>query len=127
MTSDVNLTSNLTESMRAYDTQTIIFRCATRGTGTTLFWGSDAYIGSRYLRFTYHNRPGRHRVSSTNNNTVATLINITTDANTGITGFISELKIIASQQYPTSSVRCRLNDDGSSNNTLVFCKADQYC
>ena len=129
MSSDLNLTSNLTESMTAYDTQTVIFQCATRGTGTSLSWISDDYIGSgnTEIRFFSHNHPGRNKSSPINSNTVATLINTTTDINTGITEFVSELKITVSQQYPTSSIRCKINGDGASSETLAFCKADQYC
>ena len=125
--SDLTLTSNLTENRTAYDTQTVIFQCATRGTGKTFSWHSDAYIGSENLQFTHRSHSGAHRISPTNKNTVATLINITTDDDTGIIEFISELKITASQQYPNSFVICRLNGDGARSEILNFCKADQYC
>ena len=86
--------------------QTAIFRCTIRGTGTSLTWSSDDYIGSgdNALRLSSNDIPGQIVSSSRNPNTTATLISTTT--NNGMTMIISELQIITSEQYQYSFVSC---------------------
>ena len=113
------LKSNLNEGSIANDAQNVTFRCTIRGTGTILSWISDDYIGlgGVVLQFASIDSPGLIVSSSENPNTTATLINATTNANTGVTQIVSELHITASVQYPTSAVSCRINSHGRANIT----------
>ena len=108
---------------RAYDAQNVTFRCTTQGNATVLTWFSENYIGSAgaILEFASVHTPGRIETSSTNPNTTAVLMNVTTDTDTGETVIVSELYVRASLQYPNSSVGCRVN---GSPNTTIFSKAD---
>ena len=127
ISSDVFLTSNLSKENTAYDAQIVTFQCVTKGIiGTILSWTSDDYIGSEgaALEFFSIHGPGRTETSSTNPTTVATLINATTNAATGVSTIISELRITVSEQYPTSSVSCNFNNGHGVHNTTEFRKAD---
>ena len=123
--SSVSLTNNLNEVNIAYEAQTVTFRCIIQGTGTILTWISDDYIGSGgvVLQFASLHSPGWNASNSLNPTTVATLIS----ANTvnGVTVIESELRIIASVQYPTSSVSCRVDNYGELN-TAMFRKAVSF-
>ena len=116
------LTSSLKKGNIAYDKQTLTFRCTIRGTGTNLSWISDDYIGSggSVLLFVSIDSPGLRVMSSTDPNTVATLINVTTDVDTRVTKMVSELQITASVVYPNSSVGCQVNDNGPLNTTIFW-------
>ena len=120
------LTSNLNKENIAYDEQTVTFKCTIRGTGIlVLTWISNDYIGSEdyWLQFSSTHSPGRTEPSSINPTTVATLTSATTEAVTGVTEIISELRIIASIQHSSSSVTCQVNGIGVSNTTM-FRKAN---
>ena len=117
----VSVTSNLADGNIAYDNQTYIFRCTIRGTGKNLTWSSDEYIGGDVLEFTAISIRGLSEPSSTHPTTIATLINASTDTETGVIIIESELRIRASSQYPNSSVSCRINSDGAgATNTTTF-------
>ena len=123
--SDVHLTSTLTEGQFAYNGQTVNFQCIIQGTGTILSWISEDYIGTggAALEFFSVHNPGRTDTSPTTQNTIATLISTTTDADTGVIEIVSELRIRALVQYETSSVGCRVNSHGMSS-TIEFSKVD---
>ena len=113
----VSLTSNLNEERVAYDGQTVIFTCNIQSTGTVLSWSSNEYIGLGTLQFASIDSPGQMKISSSNSTTVATLINTTTDPDTGVTEMVSELQLIALIQYSISSISCRINSHGRANTT----------
>ena len=117
----MSLESNLNEGSIAYDAQNVTFRCTIRGTGTILSWISDDYIGlgGVVLQFASIDSPGLTVSSSENPNTIATLINATTNANTGVTQIVSELHITASIQYSTAAISCRINSHGMPH-TIIF-------
>ena len=117
------LVSNLNKGNIAHDEQTVTFRCTTLGTGTNLSWISNDYIGSGdsvSLFVLNSNSPGLSAISSIDPNTIATLVNVTTDVDTRVTKMVSELRITASVMYPNSSVGCRINDNGPLNTTIFW-------
>ena len=122
--SEVLLTSNLNEGNTAYDNQIVTFRCTLRSKEIILAWSSSDYIGptGTVLEFSSVDRHGRNETSQLHQTTVATLINATTDPDTGVTEIVSELRITTSAQYPNSSVSCQVDNHGTPI-TTVFCKA----
>ena len=54
-------------------------------------------------------RPGANRTSANNNDTIATLLNNTIENGRQI--LVSQIRIIVSPEFPTSSVYCHGNDD----------------
>ena len=119
---EVILKDNL-DGNSAYISQRVSFICTIRSTGTLILtWTSDEYIGPEsVLQFALVDSPGRTANSPTHQTTVATLINTTTDHDTGVTEIVSELRITASMQYPTASVSCRINSHGIPK-TIMFSK-----
>lgn len=121
---NVTLTSSLYEGNIAYDTQNVTFQCITHGNGTILSWKSDDYIGSGGAMFEFISidDPGSTTMIHTKPTTTAILISTTTefDANTGVrvSEIVSELRIMASLQYPISSVSCQVNGNGPLNSTM---------
>ena len=121
--SDVSLTSNLNEGNIAYDTQTVTFRCTIRG--SVLTWSSEEYVGfgGYTLQFASVHSAGRTNTSVRVPTTTATLISTTEN---GETVLVSQLRIIATVQHPTSSVTCRVYDRGAEN-TISFRKMYLIC
>jgi hypothetical protein len=124
---NAELSSNLNVGATAYDNQIVTFQCTIRGTGdiVVLSWSSDDYIGpgGALLQVASFQDLGHTTNSPVNPNTVATLTSVTTDADTGVTEVVSRIRITASAQHPTSSVSCRLDNQGTPS-TITFSKAD---
>ena len=111
VSSDVALSSSLDLRSTAYPQQTVVFTCVTNGS-SILVWSSDDYIGNqRDITFTIVDSPGLILHSGT---TVATLVSVTGDREVVLE---STLEIIASSQFPMSSVACRDVDNGRINQT----------
>ena len=91
--------------------ETVVITCTTRGTHI-LEWISDQYIGAGRLQITsFPHDPDR--VDSTDNRaTFASRVNVTTENEEMV--IVSQLHIVASAQYPDSSVTCRNNGHQSS-------------
>ena len=119
----VMLTSNLNDGNVGYDSQRVTFGCTINSTEKILAWRSHDYIGpgGDVLEFTSIGNLERTRHSALHQTTVATLISITADNNTGVTIIESELYIIISIRYPKSSVSCQINSHGTPN-VITFSK-----
>ena len=100
----------------AYPQQQVIFTCVTRGTAI-LEWRSEEHIGtgSDSLQFLSFERPGHRKSKPHNPSTVATLVSVSTDS--GVTEITSNLLIIASSQFPVSSVMC--GDSGHTTSNIT--------
>ena len=98
----VTLTSTLIAEHVVYPQDIIIFMCTTRGS-PILEWFSEEYIGTRGDRLQILSISDRN-ISSINPNVVATRINVTNE--NGVVVIVSELRIIASIQYPNATVSC---------------------
>jgi hypothetical protein len=113
--------SDLPYEDRAYDRQIVTFRCAITGVDTVIVlnWRSEHYIGTGgdVLQLVSADPLGRTASNSRNPTTVAILIS--TSRSSGVTTTVSELRLTASSQFPTSSVSCANNGDGRVN-TIVF-------
>jgi hypothetical protein len=123
--SNAELSSNLNVGATAYDNQIVTFQCTIRGTGdiVVLSWSGDDYVGPEgaLLQVASFQDLGHTATSPVNPNTVATLTSVTTDPDTGVTEVVSLLRITASAQHPTSSISCRLDNQGTPN-TITFSK-----
>ena len=85
---------------------------------TILIWISDEYIGQHYLEFVSINQLQSTISSTVNENTTATLINVSSTTDRTIV-MVSTLHIRVSSQYLTFSVTCR-NGGLFENATLPF-------
>ena len=112
----MTLTSILNNELIAHPQEMVVFTCITRGSGI-LNWFSNEYIGSDGLPLQILSGGSTVTVPSNSNpNTVATRINVTTNGEIVI---ISELRIVASAQYPTATVSCD-NGDVQSRRSITF-------
>ena len=98
----MTLTSTLNAEHVVYNQDTIIFICTTRGS-PILEWFSEEYIGTGGDRLQILSISDRN-TSSINQNAVAARINVTNE--NGVVVIVSELRIIASIQYPNATVSC---------------------
>ena len=99
------------QSNIAKPNQPLVFTCVTRGSGI-LEWKSNEYIGTgSVLQLLSINCVGRN-VSSSNNLAVGTCKNVAFDDGTEI--IESELYIVASLWFPVSTITCRNNGVGTS-------------
>ena len=115
---DVTLMHNLVAN-RAYDQQVVTFRCVIVGVDTVLNWISDDYIGvgGDVLQLASADPPGQTASNPRNPTTVATLVSA--NRSRGVTTTVSELRLTASSQFPTSSISCRDNGQGPVS-TVIF-------
>ena len=91
--------------------QPLVFMCVTRGSGI-LEWKSNEYIGTgNVLQLLSINCIGRN-VSNSNNLAVGTCKSVTFDNGTEV--IESELYIVASLRFPVSTITCRNNGVGTS-------------
>ena len=110
---EVSLNSTLIRGMYALPNQEIIFTC-TSVNATILNWNSTDFIGVNNIFPISSVGPARNRTRGT---TVATRLDTYVEG--GSTVIISQLRIIASEQFPNSAVTCRVNGDGPSE-TIHF-------
>ena len=104
---EVSLNSTLTRGKFARSGQRITFTCVARNT-TLLEWFSDDYVGPGHDHLPISS--GGLARNQTRGSTVATRVHV--DNDNGITVIVSQLHIIASEEFPTSSVRCGVNGQG---------------
>ena len=115
----VSLSSTLIQGRYAAPNHVVIFTCVTRG-ANTLSWNSTEYIG---MDNEFQIARIGDAVSWMRGTTVATRIDTYVD--NGVTVIVSQLRIIALEQFPTSSVTCRDNGDGPSE-TIIFSTTGTY-
>ena len=103
----VSVTSTLIRKQFALPGQKVTFTCVARNT-TLLEWISEEYIGpDGDLLPIASSGIARNRTRGT---TVATRVGV--DVTDGITTITSQLHIITSEHFPTSSVICGINGQG---------------
>ena len=85
---------------------------------------NEHYVGpgGDVLELVSTDQPGTTERSGTYPTTTATLIGVTTDNAIGVTVIVSELHIIASAQFPNSSIGCQVDNHGIPH-TITFRKA----
>ena len=113
---DVKLTSTLIQGRYALSGQRVTFTCEARGT-EVMEWFSEDYIGIGGDFIEIFSRDEGSNQTRLRGMTVATRIGVYDD--NGITVIVSQLHIIASDQFPMSSVTCRINGRGP-NETISF-------
>ena len=106
----VTLNSTIIREQSPVPEQRVVFTCITRGTDI-LIWQSE-YIGANdHDVIQIHGTGGRDNVTSPMVETThATRANVTVE--NGVPVIVSQLFITVSEQFPTSSVTCRINHDG---------------
>ena len=93
-----------------------MFTCVTRNT-TLLEWQSTDYVGTGGNDIQISSVGDRDNVTSlTNPNTYATRDSVAEE--NGVTVIVSRLFITASEQFPTSSVTCRI--DGLGPQAIIY-------
>ena len=106
----VTLSSTLICGNLALPQQSIVFTCTTRNS-TILEWQSNEYIGTDGDNIQIYSVGSRDNVTSFSNpNTYAIRVSVIVE--NGITEIESQLIIIASDRFPTSSVTCQVNSYG---------------
>jgi hypothetical protein len=113
---EVKLSSTLIQGKYALPCQHVMFICETRGT-EVMKWSSEHYIGvgGDFIEVSSLGE-GRNQ-TRLRGKTIATRIEVYSD--NGITVIVSQLHIIASEDFPISSVTCRINTRGPSD-TIQF-------
>ena len=106
----MELNSTLIGGNLSYPQQKVVFTCVTWNT-TILEWRSNDYIGE-----------GSHDIqisSAGDNNVTRSLLNpdtyatrVSVSVEDGVAVIVSQLFITATEQFPTSSVTCRINGQG---------------
>jgi hypothetical protein len=89
--------------------QRVTFTCEARD-ASVLEWYSDEYIGSGGDRIDIVRSGGGNNQTRRGGDTVATRVSITTYS--GVTVIVSQLYIMTSERFETSSVTCAINGDG---------------
>jgi hypothetical protein len=89
--------------------QLVTFTCEARDTAV-LEWYSEEYIGPGEDIIEILSSGRGNNQTRRGGNTVATRVSVTTDS--GITVIVSQLHIMTSERFPTSSVTCAINDNG---------------
>ena len=112
---EVILNSTLRDGRYARPKQMVVFTCEARNT-TLMVWRSAEYIGGGGDQIEILSG-GVASDETRLGGTVATRVNTSSD--NGITVIVSKLYIIASEEFPSSSVTCAINGRGSSQ-TINF-------
>ena len=104
-TQDVILNSTLVDNRFTLDQQEVIFICVVWGSNI-LEWNSVEYIGqgSFPLQLLSFNNTDRNVSSTTRPSTYAVRLSVVNE--NGQTVIVSELRILASLQYPIATVTC---------------------
>ena len=118
----VSLNSTLIHKHYALPGQRVVFTCQIRNS-TILEWYSDEYIGRGGDLPIYSGGTTNNVTSFNYPSTYATRVSAAME--NGITEIVSQLFIIASEQFPTSSVTCRIDGRGplrtiSFNTTGIY-------
>ena len=108
---EVQLDSTLFQGKYALPGHLVTFTCETRGTDV-MEWLSDHYIGGGGDLIQISSRDEGGNQTRRGGMTVSTRERVYDDR--GITVIVSQLHIIPSEQFSMSSVKCRINQDGSS-------------
>ena len=98
----MTLDSTLNAGQVAYPQDVITFTCMTRES-QILEWFSEEYIGTGRDRLQILSESNRN-TSSITPDVIATRISVTTE--NGIVVIVSELRIVASIEYPNATVSC---------------------
>ena len=108
---DIVLTSTLVQGRYALSGRRVTFTCEARGT-EVMEWVSEDYIGAGGDLIEIFSQDDGSNQTRLRGMTVATRTGVYDD--NGITVIVSQLHIIASDQFPMSSVTCRINGRGPS-------------
>ena len=111
----VTLSSSLNEALTVYDQQEVIFTCTVRGTSNVILeWSSVEYIGQGGfpLQLLSLNGTGTNVSSTTNPSTYAVRRSVSTENNQTV--ILSDLRLVASLQYPMGTVSCSASANGAS-------------
>lgn len=120
------LNSSLSSRRVVSPQQNVTFTCTTRGS-LILEWYSDHYIGTggerlQLLSLTCFGTDVR---SNINPNAVATCTDVYEE--NGETVIVSELRITVSEQFPTSTITCTYNGEGSrASTTFQLVEGNNY-
>ena len=112
----MTITSSISEGEIVCPGETVTFTCVTRGT-IILIWSSEEYIGAINIDFNERDNINRPVQASRNNNTLATLVNVSMDGSTRV--LVSQLRIIVSSVSLTPSVTC-INELDRTSDTIPF-------
>lgn len=109
------MNSTLNVERIAYNQQEILFTCQVRGSNI-LEWNSGEYIGQGGfpLQLLSFNNTETNVSSTSNPSTYAVRRSVASE--NGQTVIVSDLRIIASVQYPNATVTCRTDSPNSSRN-----------
>ena len=111
------MNSTLIHGELALPRQEVIFTCVIRNT-TILVWESTDYIGKGGNDIQIISAGDSNvTMSLSNPDTYATRVSVSVED--GVTVIVSQLFITASEQFPNSSVTCRINGQGPRK-TLFF-------
>ena len=107
----MGLNSTLIAGNLSYAQQRVVFTCVTRNT-TILEWESNDYIGEggHDIQIFSAGDNKLNVTSLSNPDTYATRVSVIVED--GVTVIVSQLFITASEQFPTSSVTCRIDGQG---------------
>ena len=113
----VSLNSTLIRGRFALPQQEVMFTCETKNS-SILEWQSNEYIGSGGDIIPVYSVGSRDFITSGGNpTTYARRISVMIE--NGVTIIVSQLYIMASEQFPVSAVTCRINGQGPSK-TITF-------
>ena len=106
----MRLNSTLIGGNLSYAQQRVVFTCVTRNS-TLLEWESTDYIGEggNVIQISSYGDNNVTR-SLSNPDTYATRVSVSVED--GVTVIVSQLFITVSEQFPTSSVTCRIDEQG---------------
>jgi hypothetical protein len=103
---EVTLNHTLIHGKYAHPGERVTFTCEARD-AEVLEWYSDEYIGSAIEIRSSGRENNQTRLEG---NTTATRVSVSTDS--GITVIVSQLHIMTSELFPTSSVTCAISAQG---------------
>ena len=116
----VMLNSSLNEDLTAYNQQEVIFTCTVRGSNNIILeWSSAEYIGQGGfpLQLLSLNGTGTNVSSTTHPSTYAVRRSIFTENDQTV--ITSDLRLIASLQYPMGIVSCSASANGASSSESI--------
>lgn len=116
----VMLNSSLNEDLTAHDQQDVFFTCAVQGSSNVILeWSSAEYIGQGGfpLQLLSLNGTGTNVSSTTHPSTYAVRRSVSIENE--LTEITSDLRIIASLQYPMGTVTCSASANGASSSRNI--------
>ena len=115
---EIQLNSTLIRDRLALPQQQVVFTCVAKNS-TVLEWHSDEYIGTGGDSIPIYSIGSRENVTS-GGNPSAYATRVSVDVVDGITVIVSKLFIVPTEQFPTSTVTCQINNHGPSKNITFY-------